>query len=132
MKIEHARMAALVVAGLWMPNPPTIRWMVGGGEPSEYVLKEIERALFAAFGHADQSSKVPVDDPNAAKKLAVLAAAEAARFWGGYNPSMAMSHASLAYGITKSPYVQEDDWVPNLHRQEFVKQFIASTCGSRG
>ncbi len=130
MTIVHARMAALVVAGLWMPNPQVVQWMIVGGEISERVLYEIERALFGVFGHADRPFDVSIEDSQAAKKFAVLAAAEAARFWGGYNPSMAVSYASLAYGLTKSPCVPSDDRASELNRQELAKQFVAAICGT--
>lgn len=126
MKIVHARMAALAVAGLWMPNPPVIQWMIEGEEITSQVLEEIEVALVDAFGHAGRPLDVTVDDPQAAKKFAVLAAAEAARFWGGYNPSMAVSRASLAYGISKSP---DDERGSGLNRQELAKQFVTAICG---
>ncbi len=127
MKIVDARMAALAVAGLWMPNPAVIQWMIVGGEITAQILEEIEAAMFDAFGRTDRSANASADDLDAARKFAILAAAEAARFWGGYAPSV--RYASLAYGMSKSPYVA-DDLVSQQLREQFAEEFAVMIVAS--
>jgi len=127
MKIADARIAALTVSALWMPSPAVIQWMIKGGEITAQIFEEIEAAMLDVFGRTDRQANASVDDPNAARNFAILAAAEAVRMWGGYNPSV--RYASLAYGMSKSPYVQGDDGASQLRREELATQFTAAICG---
>jgi len=124
MKIEQARMAALAVAGLWTPSPQVIQWMIVGGEITSQVFDEIETAMLGAFGRTDRQANVSLDDPTAARKFAILAAAEAARMWGGYSPSV--RYAALAYALSKYPYVQDES--DASHREVLATQFVAAIC----
>lgn len=123
---NHALTGALIVASFWMPNPPVIKWMVGGGQAPAEVLEEIRAALIDSFGDDKEVTLDMIDmtDVRAARRCAIIAAARVAGLWGHCPHWQTLGFAALAYGLVKSPH--QGDAVSRELCDELAADFVSA------